>query len=314
MTSPADGLAALAAIGARLVGADGLEAVVDAALDAVVDVLHHPHALLLLREPGTEGLVTYASRGYDTAGVGSEVLLGTGVIGTAAAGRKPMRIGNLQRMLAYLRTAQRRPAPWIPGAEEALPGLSMPRSQLAAPMVVRDTLVGVLAVESEQAMRYDETDERVLALTAQLVGALIAEELSDSARPEHADEHAPALVAAVEAVTPRPPARLRHYVVDGSTFLDDEYVIKGVAGRLLWKVASEHAATGRTAYTNREARLDPALEMPTFKDNFESRLVLLKRRLEERDFPIRILRPGRGRFEVEVRAALQLERIAACDP
>jgi adenylate cyclase len=224
-----------------------------------------------------------------------------------------MRIGNLQRMLAYLRTAQRRPTPWIPGAEEVLPGLSTPRSQLAAPMVVRDSLVGVLAVESEQAMRYDEVDEQVLASTAQLIGALIAEGLSDPFGRDQTDEQGPDAAPEVEGAVRPPMVRLRHYVVDGSTFLDDEYVIKGVAGRLLWKVAAEHVATGRTAYTNRETRLDPALAMPSFKDNFESRLVLLKRRLEERDAPIRIVRPGRGRFHVEFRAALLLERIGDCE-
>ena len=313
MTTPTEGLTALTGVGARLAGVDGLEAVVDATLDAVVDVLHHRHALLLLCDPSSQRLVTYASRGYDTAGVGSEVALGEGVIGTAAVGRRPMRIGNLQRMLAYVRTAQRRPAPWIPGAEEALPGLSTPRSQLAAPMVVRGALVGVLAVESEVAMRYDETDEQVLALAAQLAGALLLDELAEPTEREHPEERRSAVELDVQGVAPRATVRLRHYVVDGSTFLDDEYVIKGVAGRLLWKVVTEHASTGRTAYTNREARLDPALQMPSFKDNFESRLVLLKRRLEERDFPIRIARPGRGRFEVDVHASLQLERIDTVD-
>ena len=101
--------------------------------------------------------------------------------------------------------------------------------------------------------------------------------------------------------------------VSSSTFLDDEYVIKGVAGRLLWKLPTEHGATGRTAHTNRETRLDPVLDMPSFKDNFESRLVLLKRRLEERESPIRIHRPGRGRFEVEVRAPLLLEHVAVSE-
>ena len=94
-----------------------------------------------------------------------------------------------------------------------------------------------------------------------------------------------------------------------STFLDDAYVIKGVAGRLLWKVASEHATTGRTAFTNREARLDPALELPPFRDNFESRLILLKRRLEERDAPVRITGTGRGCFELSVDRPLVLERV-----
>ena len=148
---------------------------------------------------------------------------------------------------------------------------------------------------------------------AQLAGALLLDELAEPTEREHPEERRSAVELDVQGVAPesdRPaPALCRH----GSTFLDDEYVIKGVAGRLLWKVVTEHASTGRTAYTNREAWLDPALQMPSFKDNFESRLVLLKRRLEERDSRIRIARPGRGRFEVDVHASLQLERIDTVD-
>ena len=107
----------------------------------------------------------------------------------------------------------------------------------------------------------------------------------------------------------RAPVTLRHYAVDGSTFLDDDYVIKGVAGRLLWKIVAEHAATGRTSFTNREAKLDPVLELPAYRDNFESRLILLKRRLSERDAPIRLTSSGRGRFELEVSRPLVLESV-----
>ena len=102
---------------------------------------------------------------------------------------------------------------------------------------------------------------------------------------------------------------LRHYDVDGSTFLDDRYVIKGVAGRLLWKVVSEQQSSGRTSFTNREAKLDKTLELPEYRDNFESRLILLKRRLEEHEAPIRILAAGRGRFDVEVDVPVTLEHI-----
>jgi adenylate cyclase len=49
------------------------------------------------------------------------------------------------------------------------------------------------------------------------------------------------------------------------------------------------------------------LELPEFRDNFENRLVLLKRRLDERNAPIHIEKTGRGRFRLDVNATLVLE-------
>ncbi len=141
--------------------------------------------------------------------------------------------------------------------------------------------------------------EHVAAADAELAMAPTAEKTEEPAK-----SHSGSPVGA-----PQAPVRLRHYLIDGSVFIDDAYVIKGVAGRLLWKVASEFLATGRTAFTNREARLDPALELPAFRDNFESRLILLKRRLDERDAPLRITGAGRGRFDFRCEAPLVLERM-----
>jgi adenylate cyclase len=108
--------------------------------------------------------------------------------------------------------------------------------------------------------------------------------------------------------------QVRYFPVDGSTFLDGDYLIKGVAGRILWSLLQAHAADGRTEFSNREVRLDPSLELPEFRDNFESRLILLKRRLDERGAPIRIEKTGRGRFRLLVDTPLRLEAIQPPPP
>ena len=116
-------------------------------------------------------------------------------------------------------------------------------------------------------------------------------------------------------MTPPSPAttRVRFFAVDGSTFLDGDYLIKGVAGRVLWVLLGHHAREGRIDFTNKEVRLDPSLELPEFRDNLESRLILLKRRLDERDAPIRIEKTGRGRFRLLVDGELRLEEVEADD-
>jgi hypothetical protein len=125
-----------------------------------------------------------------------------------------------------------------------------------------------------------------------------------------APDEAPQAAEAPPCAADPAPLRVRYYEADGSVFLDDAYLIKGVAGALLWKILREHQASGRCEFTNRELRLADDLGLPGANDNLETRLLLLTRRLVEREASLRLERSGRGRFRLCLARPLTLERMA----
>jgi adenylate cyclase len=301
--------AALAELAGRLSRAADLDAVVDTTVRGLADLFGYEHSMLLLLDEGGQRLFTIASHGYDVEGVGSEVELGSGVIGVAAERCAPVRVGNLSHMRKYSKTVRRSyegagelgPA----GAAIALPDLPTGQSRVAVPALALGQLIGVLAVESPRPVAFTAADEATLEVVASLVAAAVEAERSHDLPTAPAEAPAPP--------PPPPPAsgpatRVRFYDADGSTFLGGDYLIKGVAGRLLWALLGHHRREGRVDFTNREMRLDPSLELPTFRDNFESRLILLKRRLDEREAPIRIEKTGRGCFRLQVDGPVALEQ------
>lgn len=306
--TPPDPTGALARLTTRLGRCPDLDTVLSTTVAGLDDLFGYVHSLVLLLDESGERLYTIASHGYPSEGIGSEVRVGEGVIGMAAARAEPMRVGNLGRMLTYARAVRRTHEEHggeAPGHELALPGLPGAESQVAVPAMVHGLLLGVVAVESDSQLAFGADDEAVLSVVAGLVGAAV--EL-DRLLEEAAADHPPPQSARGPGAAPAArTTRVRFFPQDGSTFVDGDYLIKGVAGRILWKLLGQYQHEHRDEFTNREVRLDPTLELPQVRDNFESRLILLKRRLDEHDAPIRIEKTGRGRFRVVVDTALVLE-------
>lgn len=293
---------ALGEMAARLSRAPDLDTLVSTTVDGLAELFGYEHAVLLLLDEDGRRLYTIASRGYGAEGVGSEVAVGDGMIGMAAARCTSLRIGNLRQMTKYSHTVRR--SFEGDGPDIAVPDLPDVQSRLAVPAMARAELVGVLVVESTSAVAFTAADEAVLSVVASLVaGAVDAERAR-----ERTDDGVEVPPLAAPPPAAGPVTRVRFFEVDGSTFLDGGYLIKGVAGRILWALLGHHEREGRVDFTNREVRLDPSLELPAFRDNFESRLILLKRRLDERDAPIRIEKTARGCFRLVVDGPVALDQ------
>ena len=299
----ADRTAALVEMSGRLARCTDLDALVGTVVHGLDDLFGYGHSVLMLVSEDATTLYTIASHGYPDQGVGSEVPLGEGVVGLAAQRAAPVRVGDLRQMGRYARTVRRTfEADGVSGDREiALPGLADAESQIAVPAMALGQVIGAIMVERNRPVAFDQTDEAVLAVIAGQVAAAI--------EADRAGAREPGAAANRELTTAARTSRthVRFFPADGSTFLDGDYLIKGVAGRILWSLLQQFDADGRVDFTNREVRLDPSLELPAYRDNLESRLIMLKRRLDERSAPIRLEGTGRGRFRLLVDADLRLE-------
>jgi hypothetical protein len=192
--------------------------------------------------------------------------------------------------------------------EIPLPGLSGTACQIGVPLVTRGRLTGVLVVESQEPLAFMPREDSLLTIIAAQLATGI-EQLS-----RDLDDSTPA--APVQS-KPAPPsgasARTRHFCffhADDCVFVDGDYLIRNVPGRILWRLLIQHRDEGRVEFTNRELRMDPWLGLPEVKDNLESRLILLRKRLEQKCPDIRLIPRGRGRFALETEGAIALSEKA----
>ena len=296
----------------RINAAQTLEELLESILAGLEDFFGFSHSMILLaaEQPGV--LVTLATRGYDGHGVGAEARFGEGIAGVVAEAQKPIRISGLLRGMLYAYAVAKRAEAggWCPGeAHIVMPGMQNPASQLGVPLVVRGELVGVIVIESASSYRFHEEDKTTIELLGSYLAIAIQNmQLQESAEAAHDAVHAMESVASapVAASPDTASAELVFHTSDEVVLVDGEYLIRGLPAKILWKVLSIHQAEGRREFTNRELRLDKSLGLPDFKDNLETRLLLLRRRLDQKTPAIRIAPAGRGRFALEVTGRLTL--------
>lgn len=299
-------LSAVRASVQRISTATDLAALLDCALEAIQSQFGIQHALVLIVDPKAARLYTVASRGYADSGVGSEIPVGQGVIGVAARERAPIRIGHATSEYAYgraIRDAALREG-WPIETEIPMPGLADSRSQLAVPVEAFGQLIGVLFVESARDLAFSYDEEDALVSVAGQLGTAIRH-LQEGEREATREEPGEAEAA---VPTAREPLQVRHFDENDSVFVDDQYLIKGVAGAIFWALVRDYQQ-GRSRFTNRELRLDPRIKLPDLGDNLEARLILLQKRLDERAAGVRIEKTGRGQFRLAVERPLHLANV-----
>lgn len=295
-TEPVDLIEPTAQLSRLLTQAGDPESLLDTTLDGLARLFGIRHAMVLVPDESGQRMITIASLGYERFGFGAEVAFGDGIIGTAAATRQTVRITDLSRGRRYV-DAVRSMAGLEQTASIPLPALDLPFSQIALPLLAQGRLLGVLFAKSEERFAFRHRDEQALAIiAAQLAQALhLAEQERERPEPRAAAPSRPAA-----PVSPAARFALRFYPRDGSLFLDDDYLIRGVPGRLLKHLVEEYLKSGKQDFLNREIRREGSLMLPDFKDNLETRLILLRRRLSEKGGPIRLSSTERGRLRLEI--------------
>ena len=295
--------------------AESLEMLVDSILRGLDESFGFKYSALLVPAEEPNVLVTVATRGYPENGAGAEVCFGEGIAGMVAEARKPIRISGLMRGMLYAYAMHREAADVARGTPRKrrgripMPGLANPESQLGVPLLVRGELVGVLTLESDVPYRFHEEDKASIELLGSYV-AIAVQNMQLQERTTEAAEAAPQAPirrAPKAAPQPRPSRRdVVYYAGDECILLDGEYLIRSLPAKILWRLLTERQSTGRNEFTNRELRLDKSLNLPDWKDNLESRLLLLRRRLEQKSPDIRLVPRARGRFALELACDVNL--------
>jgi adenylate cyclase len=256
-------LAGLQLVSHRICRATDLDELLNSVLEALKAAVGFEHAMVLLPDETGERLFAIASRGYGQTGIGAEVGVGEGLIGTVARERCILRVTGVGAELRYGRAIRasvhrsagaRALAPEIP-----LPGLVDAQSQMALPLVAGDRLVGVLAVESRSPSAFEEWHEAFLEIIANHVAVAIEGMIQrERDGSEVVEALPPAAPTALNADGNKLARRIKFYPADDCVFVNDEYLVRNVPGKILWSCcastairAGPNSATASCASTRR---------------------------------------------------------------
>ncbi len=105
---PLTELRGLQAVSQRIARAGDLDCLLSGALGALDEVFGFRHSMVLVPDESGTRLVTIASHGYGEQGIGAEVTIGDGLLGTVAARRRMVRMAAVGGSLSYGRTVRLR--------------------------------------------------------------------------------------------------------------------------------------------------------------------------------------------------------------
>lgn len=281
------------------------EVLLDRSLELLDERFGFRHSMIFLADGAGRKLTTVASRGYPRCGFGAEVAFGEGIIGMAAERCLTLRIADMRRGQRYVSAVMM--ASGLARDDIPLPALAGPQCQMAVPLMAGGRMSGVIFAETEESFAFSHADEAALEIIArQMAASLALFELTDATW--ETGTRGTATGAATSGTTS---FSFQFFPRDGGVFIDNGYVIRGVPGRLLHHFVRSYVETGRRDFSNREIRRDRTFNLPDFKDNLETRLILLRRRLEERGGPVRILRPERGQIRLVIGGKPEIKVVEA---
>src|SRR5437868_904387 len=125
-----------------------LDEVLEQILWIVRDYFHVTNAAVLLLEPNTREFFVRTSIGRPVEGTKSRMAPGAGLIGTAAQEKRPVYAPDVSQDPRYIAH------------------LSETKSEVAIPLMVRDEVVGVLDIQSDELDAFDSEDRKSTRLNS----------------------------------------------------------------------------------------------------------------------------------------------------